>query len=120
MYPAPVRVLLVDDSAVARLTVSRQLRAEGVDVVEAPSCAAAKALDVSAVDCALLDYDLGDGFGPEVAAHLRAVRSSLPLAFFSSEAPDAIAAKTAPFGPLFAKPAETDRAIAWILSHRPG
>lgn len=115
-----MRVLLADDSAVARLTLSRQLRGEGVEVIEADSCAAAKALDPAAFDCALLDYDLGDGLGPEIAAHLRAARSALPVAFFSSEAQESIRAKTEPFGPLFAKPKEQDAAVAWLLAHRTG
>ena len=111
-----MRVLLVDDSAVARVTVARRLRAEGHEVVEYDSRAAARAADATTFACALLDFDLGDGYGVDVAKDLRA-RADIPIAFFTSEKRSDIETQTAIYGPTFSKPSEIDAAIAWVVSH---
>jgi two-component system response regulator RegA len=107
------RVLVADDSAVVRLSLSRRLRAEGLDVVERDSAAAAGGVDPDGLACALLDLDLGDGSGADVAARLRRARASLPIAFFSSETSGDALARAAAFGPVFAKPADIDAAVDW-------
>jgi CheY-like chemotaxis protein len=108
------RVLIADDSPVARVTVARRVRAAGREVVEHDSVASASTVDPSTLSCALLDFDLGDGFGVDVAAHLRASCSELPIAFFTSTGPSEVAEQTSPFGPVFAKPDELDAAIDWV------
>jgi CheY-like chemotaxis protein len=109
------RVLVADDSAVVRVALVRRFKSAGLDVVEAASVAEAKALDPNEVDVAVLDFDLGDGYGDAIAAHLRARKSALPLCFFTSSSKDA-QEKAGPFGPIFTKPEEADKAIAWALS----
>jgi CheY-like chemotaxis protein len=106
------RVLVADDSAVVRVALVRRFKSAGLDVVEAASVAEAKALDPSQVDIAVLDFDLGDGYGDAIAAHLRAAKPTLPLCFFTSSSNDAHE-KAGPFGPIFTKPEEADKAIAW-------
>jgi CheY-like chemotaxis protein len=108
------RVLICDDSAVARVSVVRRVRAAGLDVVEEASAAGASAVDASAIACALLDLDLGDGNGADVAAHLRASNDSLPIAFFTSERAGDVVARAAAMGPVFAKPDDLDAAVDWI------
>ncbi len=107
-------VLIADDSAVVRLTVARRVRAAGLDVVERESVASVSTLDTSALACALLDFDLGDGFGTEIATTLRASREALPIAFFTSETTQDVVDRAAAFGPVFKKPDELDAAIAWL------
>lgn len=110
----PRRVLIADDSAVARLSVARRVRADGIDVEERDSAASASSVDAADLACALLDLDLGDGLGTDVAARLRADQGALPIAFFTtSQAPDVIA-HAASFGPVFAKPDQLDDAVAWV------
>ncbi|MBX3204111.1 MAG: response regulator [Labilithrix sp.] len=108
------RVLIADDSAVARVTVARRVRAAGLEVVEHDSVAAASTVDASTLTCALLDFDLGDGFGVDVAARLRAAEATLPIAFFTSTNKDELDARAEAFGPVFAKPDELDAAIDWV------
>lgn len=110
------RVLVADDSGVVRALVVRRVRAEGHEVVEGDSAESASAVDAATLACALLDLDLGDGWGTDVAERLRAARPNLPIAFFTSElASDAVErAKT--FGPVFTKPGDLDRAIAWLAA----
>lgn len=110
----PPRVLIVDDSAVVRVALARKLRAAGLDVIEHDSCASALE-DGRAVVCALLDYDLGDGFGVAIATRLRASSPTLPIAFFTSTLDDAVAGQASTFGPVFSKPDDLERAVAWVL-----
>ena len=107
------RVLVADDSPVARLLLVRRLRAAGLEVVEHASAEGASAADPSELTCALLDYDLGDGFGGDVAVALRGRRPDLPVAFFTTASD--VAGKLGDLGPVFQKPDELDAAIAWVL-----
>ncbi|HEY8074172.1 MAG TPA: response regulator [Labilithrix sp.] len=108
------RVLIADDSPVARVSVARKVRAAGLDVVEEASAAGASAVDGGALACALLDLDLGDGSGADVAARLRASNGALPIAFFTSERGTDAVARASAFGPVFAKPDDLDAAVDWI------
>lgn len=111
----PLRVLVADDSAVVRTALARRFRSAGAEVVEAASVAEAKAVDPGAVDVAVLDFDLGDGYGDAIAAHLHAVRPGLPLCFFTSSTQEA-REKASPYGRIFTKPEQADQVIAWVLA----
>jgi two-component system response regulator RegA len=110
------RFLLADDSAVARARVRDAMARHGVDVVEAASLAGARTVDARRLGGALLDLDLGDGSGVDLAAALRAARPDLPVAFFSSGADPKTTAAARALGPIFDKPAELDEAVAWALT----
>jgi len=112
------RVLIADDSAVARVSIARRVRAEGIEVEERDSAATASSVDASDLACALLDLELGDGFGTEVAERLREGHGGLPIAFFSSTLASELLAHAKTFGPVFVKPGELDEAIDWIRRHR--
>jgi CheY-like chemotaxis protein len=109
-----LRVLLADDSPVARLAVARRMRAAGLDVVEHDSVASASVVDPSVLACALLDLELGDGYGTDVAESLRAQVRDLPVAFFTSATDGEARARAEGMGPVFAKPDELDAAVAWV------
>ncbi|MDB4945327.1 MAG: hypothetical protein JWP97_4861 [Labilithrix sp.] len=112
------RVLIADDSPVARISVARLVRAEGLEVEERESVLDASSVDASELACALLDLELGDGLGTEVAERLRDVASELPIAFFTSEREGGALARARAFGPVFAKPGELDLAVDWIRRNR--
>jgi DNA-binding response OmpR family regulator len=66
------------------------------------------------ISCALLDLDLGPGpDGCDLAQALRKARAELPIAFFSSSSTEPQLARARQLGPVFAKPAQIDEAIAW-------
>ncbi len=111
---SPPLVLLADDSAVARLTVARRLRADGYEVLEQASAAPPGAEALARVSCALLDLDIGDGDGSELGRALLAQRADLPIAFFSGTASSVLLERARALGPVFAKPRELDAAVAWI------
>lgn len=111
------RVLIADDSAVARVSVARQVRADGIEVEEQDSAAGASSVDTAELTCALLDLELGDGLGTDVAERLRQGQGGLPIAFFTSTRTPDIVARAASFGPVFAKPDDLDKAIDWVRRH---
>jgi CheY-like chemotaxis protein len=111
------RILVADDSPVARAAVSRRLRGSGREVVEADSAHAASGIDGTTLGCALLDLDLGDGWGPDVADALRTAHAGLPVAFFTSAADETAAlVRARTLGPVFSKPSDLERAVAWVLA----
>jgi CheY-like chemotaxis protein len=111
----PRKVLIADDSRLTRGILSERITSVGLQVLLCDCGASAKAVDAAQLSCALLDLDLGDGTGTEVAASLRAVRPELPIAFFSGSATAQPAAQA--LGPVFAKPDELEDAIAWVCGH---
>jgi DNA-binding response OmpR family regulator len=105
-------VLLVDDSPVARRVLARRLMSDGFHVREESSAAEANGADASALSCAILDLELVDGKGTDLAASLRGRRASLPIAFFTAGAPSSLLEAALKLGPVFQKP-DVDAIIAW-------
>lgn len=106
-------VLVVDDSRVARAAVEARLARRGVAVVVATGCAEAAEIDVGSIGAALLDLELGDGTGVELAAALRRRRASLPVAFLTSAGASELADGARRLGPVFDKGSGTAAAVAW-------
>jgi DNA-binding response OmpR family regulator len=107
-------VLVVDDSSVARATVESRLVRRGLRVRTAGAVAEAAGVDLVGVGAALLDLELGDGSGVDVALRLRATSSSFPVAFLTSAPRCALADRARELGPIFEKGAGTDEAVAWV------
>ena len=76
-------VLLVDDSPVARRALTQRLTSEGFEIAEASTVAAARKVDVFTLGCVIVDLELPDGDGTDLARHLAEKRPSLPIAFFT-------------------------------------
>jgi ActR/RegA family two-component response regulator len=109
-----VTVLIVDDSDVARRALAKRLARDGHAPVEHASATAGCAASVDGVACAVLDLDLGDGDGVEVAEALRARAPDLPIAFFSGASRSALAGRALAYGHVYAKPDELDAVAAWV------
>ena len=109
-------VLLVDDSALNRRVVAARLKGAGCSVLEADGFASACALDASTARAALLDLDLGDGSGIDLAHFLRKAAAALPIAFFTSGADVDAISRAEALGPVFVKPEDLLAAIAWAVS----
>jgi DNA-binding response OmpR family regulator len=109
----PSVVLVVDDSRVARATVEARLTRQGLAVVAAGARAEAETIDTADLAAALLDLELADGNGVDVAERLRAARAGLPIAFLTSAPASDLARRARAFGPVFEKGTGTDEAIAW-------
>ena len=109
-------VLLVDDSPVARRVLAERLTAEGCAVREEGSVHGGRGLDAMALAglaCAVLELDLGDGDGADLAASLLAKRPSLPIAFFTAGATPSLVESARARGPVFRTP-DLHALIAWV------
>lgn len=116
--PATVKrspTLFVDDSAVVRFAVKRRLVEGGLEVVTFASATEAAAIRGSDFAAALLDIELGDGFGPDVAARLREGAPELPIAFLTAGGPAPVLDAAARLGPVFSKTTEVEDAVRWIV-----
>ena len=105
-------VLLVDDSAVVRRVLTQRLVAEGFDVRAESSAAGARGVDLTTFACAIIDIELSDGSGADLADELLQRRTSLPVAFFTAGASAAVMEHARASGPVFAKP-DVEPLIAW-------
>jgi CheY-like chemotaxis protein len=106
-------VLVVDDSHVARRVLARRLTSEGFQVKEAPSVKDARKVDVTALACAIIDLELADGDGTDLADALLARRTTLPLAFFTTGTSPALVQSARACGPVFVKP-DVEPLLAWV------
>lgn len=83
------KVLVVDDSRIARAIARQVLTGAGLDVVEAGSVATAlDTLDSDTVDLILVDWNMPGGNGLDLVYALRARASTAttPIVFATSEA----------------------------------
>lgn len=84
MAPADAhRTLIVDDDPLFLRLLQRALRGVGRQVVATGSCAAARSLS-GKFDLAVLDLDLGDGTGVDLAEDLLAGERVERIVFFSA------------------------------------
>ena len=80
MAAARARILLVEDDATIRASVAGFLRAKGLEVDTAATCAAAEECFRTRVpDAMLLDQVLPDGSGIELLARLKAAAPAVPV-----------------------------------------
>jgi CheY-like chemotaxis protein len=99
-----VTVLIVDDSKLARMVATRALAElqPGWQRVEAGS--AAEALDIMAeqqIDVALIDFNMADKDGLELATELRQARPELPIAIITANTQDEIISRARAIGASF-------------------
>jgi CheY-like chemotaxis protein len=95
-----------------RRALARRLASEGFVVCEASSAADVRDSDPSLLACAVIDLELPDGDGPDLAATLRNARGSLPLAFFTASTAAQLRERARAYGPVFDKP-NLDAVVAW-------
>jgi two-component system response regulator RegA len=112
----PPIVYIADDSDVIRSALARRLTADGLVVHAGGSAADSRSMTIRLFACALLDLDLGDGDGVDVADLLRVHQPDLPVAFFSGGAAASVMARARELGPVFKKPDELEDAVAWVKS----
>jgi CheY-like chemotaxis protein len=92
---APLRVLVVDDDAIDRMAVKRQLARTGIPVQTAEAEGVLEAigrLSDAPYDCVLLDFNLPDGDGLTFLRGLRSAGISVPVVMLTGQSdPDVIA-----------------------------
>jgi two-component system, chemotaxis family, chemotaxis protein CheY len=92
--PTPCRILLVDDSRVARMTLQHLLKSTGVDVAVTEAANADEALarfTPGQFDLALIDFNMPGMDGLELASILRMQDQQLRMALVTANIQDSIA-----------------------------
>ena len=88
------RILVVDDETAVRFGMRDFLRAKGLEVNEADTCAAAEeAVRVNTPDAAVLDYRLPDGDALTLLPRLKAVDPDLPIVILTGHGTIELAVK---------------------------
>jgi DNA-binding NarL/FixJ family response regulator len=105
--------LLVDDSALVRRMVRKRVGRD-VEIIEASSVHEARAVGAGDCDLALLDLELGDGTGVDVARVVLEASPTCRVAFFTTAAASELADQARVFGPVFEKPHDLADAVAWL------
>ena len=83
----PYRILIVDDSKLARMAMVKLLAGLRPDWTRVEAANAAEALDLarqSPFDIAVLDFNMPERDGLHLASDLRALKPGLPLAVISA------------------------------------
>jgi len=112
----PPRVLCVDDSPLVRVRAARMLDDHGLRVTALGSLTETRGVDASTFAAALLDLELGDGLGTDLAEHLRRAAPALPIAFLTAGGPTPLVEEARRMGPVFSKTGDVEAAIAWIVA----
>jgi len=108
----PVTVLIVDDSKLARIVAGKalaELQPEWQKVEAGSAAEAHEILAAREVDVALIDFNMTEKDGLELAGELRDLRPDMPLAIITANIQDEIVARAREIGAAFvAKPVTTD------------
>jgi CheY-like chemotaxis protein len=113
-----IKVLVVDDSKLARMSLARLLgilrpawtRVEAANASEAIECQSREVIDL-----ALLDFNMPGQDGLALAAELRALRPDLPIAIISANLQDEIVARAKTIGASFLPKPLTQDTLALYL-----
>lgn len=97
-----LQVLIVEDDPMVRRAVARALRGAGHQVVAVERCDAARGLG-HAFDVAVLDLELPDGTGVEMARELLGVGTTEGVVFFSGAVDESLLLRAAKLGKVVAK-----------------
>jgi CheY-like chemotaxis protein len=105
-------VLIVDDSKLARIVAARALAELQPDWQKVEAGSAAQALEIiqtQTPDVALLDFNMTEKDGLELAGELRTLYPDLPIAIITANIQDEIVARARAIGAAFvAKPVTTE------------
>lgn len=113
-----VTVLVVDDSKLARIVASKAIATLQPDWTRVEAGSAADALtivDAQKIDVAILDFNMPDKDGLELASELRASYPNMPIAVITANVQDEIVARVRALNATFvAKPVTQDGLSAFM------
>ncbi|MBD8689572.1 MULTISPECIES: response regulator [unclassified Rhizobium] len=114
-----VNFLIVDDSKLARIVAGKAVVALQPDWTRVEAANAADALAIVAgqkIDLALLDFNMPDKDGLELAAELRASHPNMPIAVITANVQDEIIARVRELNATFVAKPVTEDAISGFIS----
>lgn len=113
-----VTVMIVDDSKLARIVASKALAELQPTWQKVEASSAVQALEIvngQSVDVALIDFNMSEKDGLELAQDLRTLRPEMPIAIITANIQDEIIARAREIGAAFiAKPITTDGLSGFI------
>jgi len=115
----PVKVLIVDDSKLARIVAGRALAALKPDWerVEAAEAGEALALvEAGGIDAVLLDYNMPGKDGLALAEELRAAHRAMPIAVITANVQDEVIARARAIGASFIAKPLTEEGLRGFVS----
>ena len=95
-------MLIVEDDPMIRRAITRALQGAGHEVVAVERCGGARGLG-RAFDVAVLDLELPDGTGVDMAGELLGLGTTEGVVFFSGAADPSLLVRAAQFGEVVAK-----------------
>jgi DNA-binding response OmpR family regulator len=115
--PGSLQVLIVEDDPLIRRAVTRALRGAGHEVVAVERCGRARGLG-RAFDVAVLDLELPDGTGVDVAGELLGLGTAEGVVFFSGAADPSLLVRAAQLGEVVAKSGDLGTLLQAISAAR--
>ncbi len=113
-----VKVLVVDDSKLARIVAGKAIAALQPDWTRIEAGSAADALQIvgqQQIDVAILDFNMPDRDGLELASDLRDAHPNMPIAVITANVQDEIVARVRALNATFvAKPVTQDGLSGFI------
>jgi DNA-binding response OmpR family regulator len=116
MQSLPPRLLVVEDDVTVARALSRTLARVGYSVALARSCAAARSLAQS-FDLAILDLDLPDGNGADLARALISEGKVPSVLFFTGSSDTSLLARARGLGSVVMKSLGTSPILAWLSAN---
>ncbi|HWW55861.1 MAG TPA: response regulator [Sphingopyxis sp.] len=114
----PFTVMIVDDSKLARIVAGKAVAELQPEWTRVEAGSAAEALDILGgreVDVALVDFNMSEKDGLELAGELRVLRPTMPIAIITANIQDEIIARARAVGAAFVpKPVTADGLEAFI------
>lgn len=114
-----VTVLIVDDSKLARIVAGKalaELQPEWERVEASSAALAHELLAERSVDIALIDFNMTEKDGLELAAELRALHPGLPIAIITANIQDEVIARAREIGAAFVPKPVTAEGLQGFVS----
>jgi CheY-like chemotaxis protein len=108
--PEPLRALIVEDDPVVARSIARRLLREGYTVSLAQTCRAARAAGAG-FQVAVLDLDLPDGSGADLADELFRLGTVRGVVFYTGSLDGSQRTRASLFGPVIDKAADLEDVI---------
>lgn len=114
-----VTILVVDDSKLARIVAGKAIAALQPDWTRVEAGSAADALSLvgsQQVDVAILDFNMPDKDGLELASELRSAHPQMPIAVITANVQDEIVARVRALNATFVAKPVTQEALSPFIS----
>ncbi len=115
----PVTVLIVDDSKLARIVAGKALAELQPDWQKIEAGSGAQALELlgkERIEIALIDFNMTEQDGLELAGEIRALRPDMPIAIITANIQDEIIAQARAIGAAFIAKPVTSEGLAGFLT----